>query len=194
MRKILFLLVIFSFSFVSAFAQVSEILKRMEDHRKALKTLRADITMTKFSLQSGGIYTKEGVIKFMPVNDYSLRIDSTKPAPESFLTIKNQYLLYLPDLKTAYAGAMNDLQKYTLIIFSILSKERLKTDYNVKYLGEDKVTAEFRHGILSLRRKPPKASRQSSFGLTATECRFSRRLSKIAAIGQAFCSQICKKT
>ncbi len=139
MKKFALLLFIFTFSSVPVFAQLSEILKRIEQHQKALKSLSADLTIAKFSLQFGGTYTKECVIKFLPVNDYSLRIDSTKPSAESFLVIKNQYLLYQPDFKLAYTGIMTDSQKNTLVLFSFLLKDKLKANYNLKYLGEEKV-------------------------------------------------------
>lgn len=151
MRKITLLLVIFAFASVSAAGQnvVSEILKRMGAHGKALKSLNADITITKFSVQSGGTYTKEGVIKFLPgKNSYPLRIDSTKPVAESFVIINNQYLLYQPNPseiyqpnpKTAYTGGITDSQKNTFMIFSILSKGIFKAAYTeILYLGQEKV-------------------------------------------------------
>ena len=142
MRKIMLLLVIFAFSSVSALSQnvIGEILKRMDAHQKSLQTLQADITTTKFSVQFGGTFTKEGTLTFLPkVNEYYLRIDSTIPAPESFSIIKNQYLLYLPSLKTAYTGKTSDSQKNLLLIFSNLSKKNLKSDYNIRYIGQEKV-------------------------------------------------------
>lgn len=65
MKKIALLFVIFVFSSVSASAQTAEILKRMEQHQKALKSLQANITINKFSVQFGGNYTKEGDIKYL---------------------------------------------------------------------------------------------------------------------------------
>jgi outer membrane lipoprotein-sorting protein len=151
MKKIALLLVVFVFSSVSLPAQIREILKRMDDHRKALKSLQAHVLITKFSAKTGKNETKEGIVKFLPQKtDYLLRIDSTKPAPESFSIIGNQYLLYqsnpslifLPELKTAYTGTITDSQKITFMIFSILSnfsKENLKANYPINYTGQEKV-------------------------------------------------------
>jgi len=139
MKKSALLFLVFAFSSVSAFPQVNEILKRMDTHQKALKTLGADIKITKFSIESGGTYTKEGVLKFVPSKETALKIDSTKPALESFLTLKNQYLIYLPDLKMAYSGMTTDSQKNTFMIFSVLSNKNLKADYNIVYTGQEKV-------------------------------------------------------
>ncbi len=142
MRKTLFLLGFLAFSFVSAFGQgaLTEILKRMDAHQKALKTLQSDIAIIKFTAQSGGTFTKEGVIRFVAQgNDHWLRIDSTKPAPENFLVIKNEYLVYLPNLKTAYTGKSADSQKNMLLILT-LSRAGMKTDYNIKYIGTEKLS------------------------------------------------------
>jgi outer membrane lipoprotein-sorting protein len=123
----------------------------MDQHRLAMKSLRANVTITKFSLQFGGAYTKEGVVKFLPgKNDYSLRIDSTKPAAEFFLIVNGQYVLYQPNLneiylpgpKSAFTGKLTASQKNTLMIFSILSKGIVKADYaKISYIGEEKVNA-----------------------------------------------------
>ena len=119
---------------------LAEILKRMEAHQKALKTLRADLTMTKFNAQLSETDIKQGGVKFMPqANDYLLRIDSTNPAPENFSIIGNQYLVYLPNQKTARTGTITDAQKNEFVIFSQLAKGKLKETYGVKYLGEEKV-------------------------------------------------------
>lgn len=88
------LLFITAFLSVPAFPQiVMQIVKRMDSHQKALRSLRADVTINKFSVQFGGTYTKEGAVKFIPANDYFVRLDSTKPVTESFLAVKNHYLV-----------------------------------------------------------------------------------------------------
>jgi outer membrane lipoprotein-sorting protein len=119
---------------------LTEILKRMEAHQKALRTLHADLTMTKFNAQLSETEIKQGAVKFIPqTNDYWLRIDSTNPVPESFSIIGNQYLVYLPNQKTARMGTITDTQKNEFVIFSQLAKGKLKEIYEVKYLGAEKV-------------------------------------------------------
>jgi len=141
MRKIALLVVIFVFSSVCVTAQVAEILKRMEQHRKALKSLRAQMTVSKFSVQTGGTYTKEGALTVLPQkNDNNLvRLDSTKPDTENFLIVENQYLVYFPNQKLAYTGPAADSQKILFFIFADLSREKMAADYNVVYRGQDKV-------------------------------------------------------
>lgn len=160
MRKISFLVIVLAFSSVFGFGQspLQEILKRMDTHYKSLKTLQADITITKFSVQLGGTYTKEGVIKFvLQGNEYWLKIDSTNPAAESFLIVKNEYLIYLPSLNTAYTGTTTDSQKDMLLIFSNLSKERLKAEYSVIYSGQEKVNGTISAWHLELTPKTAKS-------------------------------------
>lgn len=151
MRKISLLLFVFAFSAVPAFSQavIREILNRMTVHQKALKSLQAEITITKFSAQSGEKQIKEGTVKFMPqANGFWLRIDSTKPVPEVFSMVGNQYLFYqpnqnifyLPEVKVAHAGAMTDLQKNMFMIFTDLSRAKLKADYpSMTYIGVEKL-------------------------------------------------------
>ena len=153
MRKILILFVILAFSGIPALAQkptpILEILKRIDAHRKALKSLTANITIAKFSVSFGGNYIKEGAIKFLPgKTDYSLRMDSTKPATELFLIVNGQYVLYqpnpdeiyFPSPKSAFTGKLTDSQKNTLVIFSMLTTGIIKTDYaKILYLGQEKV-------------------------------------------------------
>ena len=147
MRKILFLLSVFAFSAIPAFSQgvIEQILKRMDAHQKSLKSLQADMMMTRFSVQFGGTYTKEGTLNFLtqPQKDeYWLAIDSVKPTSENFLIVKNEYLIYSPNLKIAYTGKTTDSQKNILMIFSNLSKKNLKADYLIKYIGQEKVNNE----------------------------------------------------
>lgn len=151
MRKIPLFLVVFIFAFVPVSAQrtsLEECLKRMKEHQKSLMSLKADITINKFSAESGETYSKEGTIKFVPqVGNYFLRIDSTKPEPESFLVVKNEYVLYQPvpsriflaGVKTAYTGEMTDSQKNMVAVFPILAKEDLRANYTIKYSGQETV-------------------------------------------------------
>ena len=166
MRKIVFLLVIFVFTAISASAQINEILKRMDAHRSVFKSLRADIAISKFSAQSGETSKKEGVVKYLPLkNDYALRVDSTKPVPENFVISKNQYLLYLPDFdlfylpvrQIAYTGLLTDQHKNMFVIFSNLSKDKLKADYTIKFTGEEKVNEKTPTWHLELTPSTPKS-------------------------------------
>jgi outer membrane lipoprotein-sorting protein len=142
MTKIALLLFIFAFSSLSARPQVvNEILKRMDAHGKALRSLRAEVTINKFSAQLGGTLIKEGTLKLLTVKNKPpvLRIDSTKPAPESFSVVGNRYALYLPERKTAYTGTTDDAGIVSMLVFLDMPKDSLLAVYNVRYVGEVKV-------------------------------------------------------
>ncbi len=157
MKKIALLLVIFAFSSIPVFPQTIEILRRMDTHQKALKSLQANLTINKFSVQLGGTYSKESAVKFVSLkNDYLIRLDSIKPAPENFIIVKNQFLLYLPDLQTAYTGNAADSQTDLFFPLLNLSKEKLKKDYTIRYIGEAKVSATIATWHLELTPKTAK--------------------------------------
>jgi len=151
MRKIVFLLFIFAFSSVPAFSQINEILKRMNDHQKALKSLRAEISIDRTDAQAGEKYLKEGKLLFQPSKpDYNLRIDSIKPTPENLLVYSGKYVIYqpepspifLPTTKTAYTGKTSDLPPNLFFLFSLLAnppKEKLTSENSIIYTGEEKL-------------------------------------------------------
>ena len=148
MKKLLLLLFIFALTSVSALAQspLQEILKRMDEHQKALMSLKGDVTLTKFSVQLGGAFAKEGAVKFLPVKSdkYYLRIDWTKPETESFVVVNNEYILYSPNQNAAFTGKMTDAQNNTFMIFQLLSsftKAKIKANFAIKYTGTEKIGA-----------------------------------------------------
>ena len=174
MKKIALLLFIFAFSSLSAFPQVvNEILKRMNAHQKLLRSLEADITISKFSVQSDETFIKEGTVKFFPTKtDYLLRIDSTKPVPESFSIVNNQYIIYQPNPNPfyqpntafAYTGAVTDTQKNLLWIFSVLAnypRENWKRDFaSIVYKGQENVNKQIPTWHLELKPKTADAYRK----------------------------------
>jgi outer membrane lipoprotein-sorting protein len=160
MRKIVLLVVIFVFSTVPALAQVTEILKRMDVHRKVLKSLRADLSVNKFSVQMGGIYRKEGVLTMVPQKNNNfifIRVDAALPETENFLIVQNQYLVYLPDQKIAYTGTATDSQKNLFFLFSDFSEKELKSDHAISYAGQEKVGGTIQTWHLELIPKTPKS-------------------------------------
>ena len=132
------------------------IFKRMEAHQKALKSLRADILMTKFESQLGETDTYQGKLSFLPQKpNFAMRIDWTKPKPEIISIVKDQFILYRPALNSALNGKLNDSQKNAFVMFANLSKEKLKENYNVKYLGGEKISDALSAWHLELTPKTP---------------------------------------
>jgi Ca-activated chloride channel family protein len=125
----------------NALPPITAIFKRMDEHQKALKSLLANITMTKFDSVLSQTETSEGTVKYLPQADnYALRIDWTKPKTEILSIVKDRYVFYQPALKTAITGKTGENQKNVFLTFSNLTKEKLKENYSVKYLGEEKVS------------------------------------------------------
>lgn len=149
-----FLAIALSF-FFNAFAVIEtkaqnvipEILKRMEEHRAALKTLQADIKMDKYNPQLDVHDVTQGNVILLPgrsEREMYARINWTKPVDEQLSVIKGEYTLFRPRLKQAITGkveqAKNSAGAGNALSFLSMSREQLKVNYNVKYLGEETVS------------------------------------------------------
>jgi outer membrane lipoprotein-sorting protein len=138
----------FAFSAFTA-CDEKDILKRMETHSRALKTLRADITMEQYNAQLGERDTSKGKLVYMPQKNgnFAARLDWLTPHQESLAVIDKQYVLYRPQLKQAYAGTIDKSQKISVLVndalgFINISRKRLKAGYDIKYLGREKVNGK----------------------------------------------------
>src|SRR5215203_1480501 len=116
----------------SANAQINEILKRMDEHYKALKSLQANVTREVYNSLPG-----KG-------RNFSFRLDWTQPKIEIISVVNGQYVAYSPGIKRAYTGS-SDSQKVqdkggsALKIMS-MSKEEIKANYDVEYLGQETIS------------------------------------------------------
>jgi len=159
--------------FLNAFAitetkaqQLNEILKRMDEHYKSLKTLKADVTRAQYNAQLRETDVSSGKISLIPGKGrkFSLRLDWTKPKVETLSIVNGQYVAFIPNIKRAYTGSsdsktVNDKGGNVLKIMS-MSKEDLKANYNIQYLGGEKVAGS----IPTLRLKlTPKAATNFKF-------------------------------
>lgn len=172
MRKFSFSLIILVCSTVSVFPQFNEILKRMDAHQKALKSLQAEIAIEKSAARTTEKSTKTGTVKFLPgKTGYALRLDSATPAAESLVILGNRYELFLADpaplllpaAGTVYTGAVTESQRDLFFIFSILanfSKEKLKSEYGIIYTGDDKVDGTIPAWHLEFRARNAKTTRK----------------------------------
>lgn len=124
---------------------LNEILKRMEAHRNTLSSLRANITMVKFNNQLGESDTYQGTTVYLPAKgrDALVRIDWTSPRKESLAVVNKQYVLYNASLKQAIVGKVNDAKgnakANNALAFMSMSRDQLKANYTVKYLGQEAV-------------------------------------------------------
>lgn len=133
---------------ISTFAacDTKEILKRMQKHSKSLKSLRADVTMDGFDSQLGVHDIYKGEFIFVPKNGQNdlIRIDRKNPK-ESLAVVNKKYILFRPNLNQAFVGKIDRPQIFEMVsealAFMNVSKEHFKATYNLKYLGEEKISS-----------------------------------------------------
>jgi len=126
---------------------LNEILKRMDEHNKALSSLQASVKMNKFNSQLDEHSVTEGTAKYLPLKgrDALVRIDWLKPLEESLAVVNKQYVLYRPRLKQAIIGKVDSAKSggkgaNNALAFINMSKDQLKANYNIKYLGQENVS------------------------------------------------------
>jgi len=87
---------------------VSSILSRLEKSQRSLKTLRANISMTKYNSQLRDSDTYQGMILYIPglggSRDSFVRLEWTSPQHETLAVAKGNYMFYRPRLNTVIIG------------------------------------------------------------------------------------------
>ena len=136
-----------SFGAVTANAQINEILKRMDEHYKALKSLQANIAREVTNSQLGEVDKWAGTISLLPGKgrNLSFRLDWTQPRNEIISVVNGQYVLYTPGIKQAYTGDSSSQKVQgngggALKLMS-MSKEEIKTNFDVQYLGQENISS-----------------------------------------------------
>lgn len=125
---------------------INDILKRMEAHRSTLTSLRTDVTMVKVNPQIKETDVTEGSAIYLPAKgrDALIRIDWTKPIQETLAVVNKKYVIYTPRREQAITGnasqAKGSGKANNLFAFLSMSKNQLKANYTVKYLGQEKVS------------------------------------------------------
>jgi len=125
-----------------------EIYKRMETNRQTLQTLRSNIKMVKYNAQLGENDLTQGTVIYAPgekEREVYIRIDWVKPVQEQLSVVKGTYTIYRPRLGQVIKGkvdkAQNNAKANGAFAFLNMSKEQLKANYTIKYLGEEKVSS-----------------------------------------------------
>lgn len=143
---LIFVFSIFAVTETRAQGPLNEILKRMDEHQKALTSLQANVMMDKYNVQLDEHDIYEGTTMYLPAKgrDALVRIDWAKPVQEILSVVNKQYVLYRPRLKQAIVGKVDSKNKNTkgtnALGFMSMSKEQLKANYDVKYLGQENVS------------------------------------------------------
>jgi len=121
---------------------LNEILKRMDNQNKTLKSLRAEVTMAKTDANLGDDATvTQGTAMYLPQKgrDALVRIDWRRP-DETLAVVDKTYVIYRPRLGQAYTGSTNSAKGNAkaggALAFMNMSRAQLKANYSVAYLGE----------------------------------------------------------
>lgn len=130
---------------------LGEILSRLDKYNKSLQSLRADVTMVKHNPQLNVSDTMVGTTSYLPKTGKRVmyvRIDWTKPVEEKISVIGDDYELYRPRLNTVIRGktqkAKNSASVGGALGFMNMSKDQLKANYDVIYIGEEQISGGFK--------------------------------------------------
>lgn len=151
MRKFIlfaFVISIFAVSASSSHAQVlTEVLRRMDMNNKSLQSVKADVTMVKTNSQLGESDTYKGMTSYLPKTGSRpmyARIDWSKPVEEQIAVVGESYELFRPRLNQVIQGKTNGAKSSGTaggaLAFMSMSKDQLKANYDVQYLGEEQVS------------------------------------------------------
>lgn len=135
---------------------LNEILKRMDSHYKLLKSLKADIKRVKTDTTLGESDEYTGNLVLLPGKgrNFSVRLDWRKPKEENLSIVNGQYVAYVPSIKRAYTGSSNSAKASekggNVLRIMSMSKEELKANYDIQYLGQEQVTGAIQTWHLKL--------------------------------------------
>jgi len=121
---------------------LNSILTRMDNHNKALRSLRADVTMVKENTQLRVNDTTEGKVLYVPQrnSDPLVRIDWRSP-DETFAVVKGTYIIYRPRLQQYITGSTKQAKgKGTAggaLAFMNMSRAELRKNYEVVIVSEN---------------------------------------------------------
>jgi outer membrane lipoprotein-sorting protein len=130
---------------------VTEVLNRVEAHRKSLTTLRSDIKMAKYNAQLKEMDpASTGKILLVAVTneikEAYFRLDWKTPREETITVAKGKYTAYTPSLNQASVGSANtsDMQKKSggALAFLSMKKKDITDNYATTYIGEEKLEGD----------------------------------------------------
>ena len=118
---------------------------RMEAYNKNLQSLQASVTMVKFDSTLKLPETFSGSISYLAKakgHDRYARIDWVKPQQESLAVIGNEYQLYRPRIDQLICGKTSGGQGKAgnLLSFLTMSRDELKANFDVSYIGQEQIT------------------------------------------------------
>jgi outer membrane lipoprotein-sorting protein len=136
---------------------INEVLKRMDEHYKSLKSLQADITREMYNPQTDDTDKMSGSISLVPGKDtkFSMRLDWEKPRKETISVVNGKYVLYTPGTGQALTGDSSSKKLGNkgggiLKLIGRMDKAEIKANYNVEYLGQEGVSGDVQTWHLKL--------------------------------------------
>jgi outer membrane lipoprotein-sorting protein len=129
---------------------LNTILRRMDVHNQAVSSLQAEVTMTKFNSQLGVADTFVGSTSYVPKKGkqglfmrLDWRTENGRPKKESISVIGERYEIYRERsnqvIEGKVKGAKNNASAGSALAFMSMSKDELKQNYDVQYIGEEMV-------------------------------------------------------
>lgn len=170
---LIFFFNVFAATKINAQNILPEILKRMDAHQKALKSLKANVVMDKFNSQLNEHDVYEGISQYVAVTgrDARVRIDWNKPQQETLVAADGKYILYRPRLKQALTGSTKSAKgggsAGGALAFMSMSKEQLRANYSVVYLGQETVSGGAQTGHLQLTPKTAQSYKMAELWVDA---------------------------
>ena len=152
--------VVFTFassSVASAQGILSDILKRLDDNNKGMKSLKSNIKMSKHNSQLDEYDISEGTVQYLPAavkEQIRVRIDWAKPMVEHLAVGGGQYILYRPRLEQAIVGKVDNAKGSAgasgALAFMSMNRAQLRANYDVTYQGEATVNGSVKTWHLKL--------------------------------------------
>ena len=148
---------VFCVTGANAQGPLTEILRRMDLNNQHLKTLRADVKMEKHNPQLNVTDTTVGSTSYISktVNGTMyVRINWTRPVEEQISVIGDNYELYRPRLNQVIVGKTNQAKNSAsaggALSFMTMSRDQLKANYDIAYLGEEQLSGAIKTWHLQL--------------------------------------------
>lgn len=152
--------VVFTFAsstVASAQGILAEILKRMDDNNKGMKSLKSNLKMSTYNPQIDETDVKDGAVQYLPAptkEKISIRIDWSKPLVEHLAVVNGKYIMYRPHISQAIVGNVNDSKGPSsaggALAFISMNRAQLKANYDVSYQGEATVNGSVKTWQLKL--------------------------------------------
>jgi outer membrane lipoprotein-sorting protein len=132
---------------------INNVLKRMDAHQLALKTLSSDIKITTFDAKLNKSADRRGQLIYQSIKtNPSVRVDLEEPK-ESISLINGNYSIYFPELRQYRTGKPRDAAMVRGLAFLNIPGTELKANYTIDYIGGENVSPGLRTWHFELKPK-----------------------------------------